>query len=354
MSTVNYNFKSGNQSSKNALPVWRMIQFLFWLVGVCILICLIFFPPIGTLLLWNILIPIAPLLIVVALGVWRNICPLATTNLLPRHFGLSQKKRLSQTQSGKLNLIGVCALYLIVPLRHAIFNTNGPATAALIIIMAVIGFCAGLIYEWKSVWCSGLCPIHPVEKLYGGNVLFSVPNAHCKQCENCVIPCPDSTPNMHPSLTEKTIFHRISAMLIIGGFPGFIWGWFHVPDEVAATTIKSLLSVYKFPFIGFVVTLSAYLIINSLLTKEKRRLLTRIFAASAVSCYYWFRIPSLIGFGKFANDGLLINLKNVLPIWIPYLIVTMLTIFFFIFLVLRKENNFSWVIRPEYAVKKIS
>jgi len=354
MYSVEYKFKSGNQLSKTSILSWRIAQILFWLIGMGILYCLIFYPSIGTLLFWNILIPIAPLLIVIALGVWRNLCPLATTNLLPRHLGLSKRKRLSQTQSGKLNLIGVCAFYFIVPLRHAIFNTNGPATAALIIFMAIVGVCAGFIYEWKSVWCSGLCPIHPVEKLYGGNVLLSMPNVHCGQCENCVIPCPDSTPNMNPSHSAKTVFHRISALLTTGGLPGFVWGWFHVPDELSATTFKTFIGVYQLPFSGFAITLSVYLVINYLLTKEKRRILTRIFAAAAVSCYYWYRIPSLIGFGKFANDGLLINLKGTLPIWMPYMLTIAMSIFFFSWLVLRKENNASWVIRPEYAMKKVS
>ena len=352
MSSIKYNFKSGDQLSKTSLLSWRFVQLLFWLIGVGILFCLMFYPSIGTLLFWNILIPVAPMLIVVALGVWRNICPLATTNLLPRHLGLSKRKRLSQTQSGKLNLIGVCAFYCMVPLRHAIFNTNGPATASLIILMAVVGVSAGFFYEWKSVWCSGLCPIHPIEKLYGGNVLLPVPNAHCSQCENCVIPCPDSTPNMYPSHTEKTIFHRVSALLITGGLPGFIWGWFHVSDSITPINLVTFLSVFQLPLLGFAVTLAIYCTVNSVVKRDGKRMLTRIFAASAVSCYYWYRIPSLIGFGKFANDGLLINLSGILPFWTPYLLTTVTTLFFFSWLVLREENKFSWVIRPAYAVKK--
>ena len=353
MSTTKQNFMSGNKLSSRSIISWRIIQFILWLLGVGILFCLLFYPSLGTLLFWNILIPVAPLLVVVSVGVWRNICPLATTNLLPRHLGLSKKMRLSQTQSGKLNLIGVCALYFIVPLRHALFNTDGRATAALIIFMAVVGICTGFFYEWKSVWCSGLCPIHPVEKLYGGNVLITVPNAHCGQCENCVIPCPDSTPNMFPSHTEKSVFHKISASLITGGLPGFIWGWFHVPDEVHATSINTFIGVYQLPVLGLAITLSIYLIINNLLKKDQKRHLTNLFAAMAVSCYYWYRIPSLIGFGMFANDGLLINLKGVLPFWMPTLLSVLFTIFFFILLIFRKENNQSWLIRPEYAVKKV-
>ena len=114
MSTVA--FKSGAQLSKKSIAIWRIVQFIIWLLGACILTCLLFFPPIGVLLFWNLLIPIAPFLFVVAVGIWRNVCPLATTNLLPRHLGLSQRKKLSAKQIGIFNIIATFALFIIVPL----------------------------------------------------------------------------------------------------------------------------------------------------------------------------------------------------------------------------------------------
>jgi hypothetical protein len=345
-------FKSGAQLSSRSILIWHTLQSAVWLVGAAILFCLLFFPSTGILLFWNILIPVAPVLFVVAAGVWRNICPLATTVLLPRHLGLSKRKKLSSTQLGKLNLVAVIALFVIVPLRHAIFNANGMATAILIISMAVIGITAGFFYEWKSIWCSGLCPVHPVEKLYGGNVLMSIPNAHCGECMNCVIPCPDSTPNVHPKSSVKTVYHKIAGLFIIGGLPGFIWGWFHVPDEAKITTLNTFLSGYKMPLLGFTITLVIYWILSSIIQRKFRRRLISVFAASGVSCYYWFRLPALFGFVKFGHDGLLVDLSNILPLWsIPVMnIVT--TFFFFYWLVTRKQNNESWLIRPEFADKQ--
>lgn len=342
-------FKSGDQLSKSSLLAWRIAQTAVWLVGAAILSCLLFFPSTGILLFWNILIPVAPALFVVCPGIWRNICPLASTTLMPRHLGLSKKNRLSVTQSGKLGLIATIALFVIVPLRHAIFNSDGPATAALIISLASAGIIAGFFYEWKSAWCSGLCPVHPVEKLYGGNVLMPMPNAHCNQCRNCVIPCPDSTPNIYPGAADKTVYHRISALLITGGLPGFIWGWFHVPDEAKLNSVHTLLSVYKMPVLGLIVTLLIYAILLANLPSKFQRSLSNIFAAAGVSCYYWYRIPALLGFGNFADDGLLVNLRNILPLWSLSIITIVTTLFFFYWLVIRKANNSSWVIRPQYA-----
>jgi hypothetical protein len=149
MSTANFGFKSGDQLSKKSIVIWRIVQTAVWLVGATILSCLLFFPKIGLLLFWNILIPVAPLLFVVAVGIWRNICPLATTNLLPRQLGLSKQKKLSATQLGKLNLIAVIALYVIVPLRHAVLNNNGVATGLMIVAMAAIGITLGFFMNGK-------------------------------------------------------------------------------------------------------------------------------------------------------------------------------------------------------------
>ena len=243
-------------------------------------------------------------------------------------------------------------LYTIVPLRHAVFNESGPATAALIMAMAAMGFGLGFIYEWKSVWCSGLCPVHPVEKLYGGNVIMPVPNLHCSACENCVIPCPDSTPNIQPGSYMKNTYQKICAIGITGGLPGFIWGWFHVPDASGLSNFSSLPEVYIMPWTGLFITLVIYLILTRTLPTAFEKKLNSVFAAAAVSCYYWFRIPSLFGFGIFAKDGLLLDLKTTIPGWTVYLVTTGFTLFFFYWLVIRKANRISWLIRPQYAAKQ--
>ena len=345
--------KSGNQLSASSILLWRFAQALVWLIGFGIMFCLWFFPSLGLLLFWNILIPVAPLLLVVATGLWRNVCPLATTNLLPRHLGLSKRKIMTSTQLGKWNLASVILLFMIVPLRHPIFNNNGHATALLIILMAIIGISVGLVYEWKSAWCSGLCPIHPVEKMYGQNTLSSIPNAHCSQCMNCVIPCPDATPNINPTASSKTIYHKINGNLMVGGLPGFIWGWFQVPDKTDGMHLNSILQAYEWPLIGLVVSLSLYIIISKLTKRNSERLLISIFAAAAVSFYYWHRIPELFGFGPFDKDGLLIDLSHQISAWIFTSISIAFTIFFWYWLVIRKQNKKSWIIRPEFG-KRIS
>ena len=352
MSKDNPPFKSGIQLSNHSILIWRIVQTAVWLVGAMILFFLVFYPPVGINMFWNILIPVAPALLVVFTGVWRNVCPMATNALLPRHLGLSKRKRLSSIQIAKLNLVAVIALYVLVPLRHAFFNTNGMATAVLIIAMVMISFASGFFFEWKSAWCSGLCPVHQVEKLYGSNSMLAVPNAHCGECRNCVIPCPDSTPGMHPLLSAKTLYHKISGYLIVGGFPGFVWGWFHVPDHAGLTGFGQLKEIYMLPSLGAAATLILFILLRKMFSKTSEEKLISIFAAAAVACYYWYRIPSLVGFGLNENDGILVNLKNTLPQWIILAAVIGTTVFFFWWIVFHKKNKNSWVIRPEFAIER--
>lgn len=338
--------KSGDQLSPKSILIWRIVQTLVWLIGITILFYLLFYPTIGIHLFWNILIPIAPALFVVAVGIWRNVCPMATTALFPRHMNFSKRKKLSLSQTSKLNLIAIISLFVIVPLRHAIFNTSGLATAILIISMGLIAVILGLFYEWKSAWCSGLCPVHPVEKLYGLNNRLTLPNAHCNQCYRCVTPCPDSTLGIDSFSSKKTNYHKVSGFLMIGAFPGFIWGWFQVLDYNGVNSIGQLVTIYLMPIIGLLATSILFLILKRFF---KEKTLIAVFSTVAVSFYYWFRLPALFGFGIFPGDGMLIDLTGIVPEWSMTVIVFITTIFFFWWIVFKKNNKISWAIRPVYA-----
>lgn len=345
---ISIKLKSGNHLAKRSILIWRIIQTLVWVVGVLIIFNLIFYPTIGLHLFWNILIPIAPGLLVVGVGVWRNVCPLGSTALFPRHIGFSKRKKLTIQQTSKLNLIAAIALFVIVPLRHAIFNTNGLATAVLLLSLGLISVIFGILFEWKSGWCSSLCPIHPVEKLYGLNNKLTLPNAHCNKCYSCVTPCPDSIPRINPFSLKKSNHYKIAGFAMIGGFPGFVWGWFQVPDYNGITSIEELVAVFLFPIIGLIVTSILFLILNNF---SQEKVLISIFSASAVSCYYWYRLPALFGFGNFPGDGMLIDLTGVIPDWSIVFTILSTTIFFFWWIVFRKNNRIRWEIRPSYANK---
>jgi len=335
--------------SSPALLFWKSLQILFWFIGIGLLLIMLFLPPLGVTLFWNILIPVAPALLVIGTGIWRNICPLATTAIIPDRLGISQKKKITSAQQQTLQLLGVIGLLLIIPLRHVLFNINGQATALIIISLSLVAFSSGLIFESRSAWCSGLCPIHPVEKLYGSGVAFSLPNAQCNTCAKCSVPCPDSTKNLTPSAL-KSATSKLVENLLAGAFPGYIWGWFQVPDYTATFALRNYYTVYEYPLVGGMVTLSLYLILKSRYQNHKK-LIMSLFAAAAVSCYYWFRLPQLFGFSNLHSNGILVNLTGYLPSWSMSILNLATTTFFVWWIVIANKKDRSWSIRPAYAIE---
>lgn len=327
---------------------WRVAQTAVWAVGVTILLLLFLVPTIGLHAFWNVLIPVAPALLVFAPGIWRNVCPMATVGLLARHFGLSQRARPTRAWTARLLLAGVVLLFTIVPLRHVVLDTSGFATGVAIVILALAAALLGLIFEWKSAWCSGLCPVHPVERLYGAAPAISPPNAHCSACASCVGRCPDSTsgvgpPGMDPSSNvTPPVAATIAGVLMVGAFPGFIWGWFQVPDWHGSEGWNHVHVAYGWPIAGAAVTAALYGLIRG--TWPHLKSTRRVFAAGAICCYYWYRLPALFGFGSPPGDGTLVDLRGSLPDAFPLILRVTSTVLFLWWLTCRPDG--AWTRRP--------
>jgi hypothetical protein len=336
--------------SPAARLIWRVFQAAVWLVALVILVLLAFAPEMGLHALWNVLIPVAPALLAVAPGLWRNICPLGTTSQLPRHFGISAAVRLPPRLLSVLQATGIVLLLLIVPLRHVLFNVDAQATLTLLIVIGAMALVSGFVFEGKSGWCAGICPVHPVEKLYGQDPAISIPNAHCRRCVRCTAICPDSTKAMHPLLGKNLAARRWAGALLVGGFPGYIWGWFHIPDAREGPVLATLGPAYVVPFGAMAVSLAIFLILASFSSGAgERRRLVRTFAAAAISIYYWYRLPGLVGHGLNPGDGMLVDLRRSFPAWILLPVQVGVVAFWFWWLLGRHHPERAWQIRPPYA-----
>jgi hypothetical protein len=328
---------------------WSAAQLLVWLTGLALLAALVFAPTAGLHGLWNVLIPLAPAILVFMPGVWRNICPLGSTALAPRRTGRSLRRRLSDRSQGRLVLGGVLLLLLIVPLRHVALNLSGPASAVALVVVALMALVAGLSYEWKSAWCSGLCPVHPVERLYGQEPAVTAPNMHCRTCEGCVSLCPDSVKASPLKGGRRTGAQQVACTLMTGGFPGFVWGWFQVRDYAGAQGWSHLADCYTLPMVGLAATLVLYLGLRPLVGPRRHAQLARVFAFAAVACYYWYRLPALFGYGPFPGDGMLVDLRQVLPAWAPFASHFATTALFGWWLLAKPRSKRSWLVRPSFA-----
>jgi len=342
------------KSNVISLPanVWKVTQILLWLIGVTIVGLLLFKEEIGIMVFWNFLIPVAPAILVVFPGVWRNICPMSSTALLPKKLKLAKVRKISLKSQGNLYLLGVIALLVIVPLRHLQLNINGPATAVMLLTAAFAAIIMGMFVEWRSGWCASACPIHSVERLYGSTPLFTTDNAHCSSCEQCVSVCPDATKQMTSALTRNIATERLAGLVMTGGFFGFIWGWYQVPDYRGVIDLSTIITAYTWPLVGGLISLFVYLIIKEMLNTKQTQFLNRLFATASVACYYWYRIPSLFGVGIYPTDGVLIDLSASLPLWFPLASQLISASFFIWFMMIRphRKAKKSWSIRPAYAI----
>ncbi len=293
--------------------IWRWAQVLTWAAGMFIWGALIVQPELGLHLLWNVLIPLLPALLVVAPGVWRNVCPLASLSLAPHHFGLSRGKQLSPASRGRFYLGAFVLLMVVVPLRKVLLDTNGAVLAAILCAVGLLAIGRGLVFKWKSSWCSSLCPVYPVELLYGSRPLVSVPNAHCSSCLRCVAPCSESTAGLTPGTAVDTKLGRHVGVAFTGCFPGFVWGWYNVPTYSGWEGIDHLHVAYGIPWLAGGLTLTLHLALRRAWPKQED-LIGRVFAAAAIITYYWYRLPPVFGIGN-PDAAMVVDLSPWLPAW---------------------------------------
>lgn len=324
---------------------WQAVQAIMLAGGVVLWGSLWFAPETGLAILWNAVIPAAPAVFVIAAGWWRNICPLATLSLLPQRLLPSLRPRLSLRCQAKLQLAGVLLLLLIVPLRRVSLDLSGPATAITLGAVALLAVAAGLVGEKKSAWCAGLCPVLPVESLYGTRPVRTFPNTRCGSCQACVARCPDSM-KRKVAAESRPPFAKLAAILMTGGFPGFIAGWMQVPDYRPDEGWNHALEAWGLPAVGMVLSLTLYGVLRRLMAARHHSLLAALFAAASVIIYYWFRLPGLMGFpGPAGTDGVLVDIHDSIPHWTPA-VLRAGAVGFFLFWFLRVAPDRQWMYRP--------
>ncbi len=244
---------------------------------------------IGQKIYWDIIIFSAPMIFLIIPGAWRNICPVGVLSLLPANLKVNSDHK-SYHQSSKLLLCGFILLVILIPLRHVYYTSI--VEVSVLITTGLIALLSGFIYKSKSGWCNGLCPLIHVEKLYGIKPLKSFNSIYCKPCSHCVSPCLDLIKNDPPSnLKKKSILDRV----LFGGFPGLIWGWFQVENHSGLIDYKSIIQSYQTPLISMVATFVLFELFRIILKNKTRFSLELFFSFSAISLYYWYRLPQVIG-----------------------------------------------------------
>jgi NADPH-dependent 2,4-dienoyl-CoA reductase/sulfur reductase-like enzyme/ferredoxin len=273
------------------LPLWvwhvaRAIS-VTGLIGLCVL--LVVRPTTGLYVMWRIIAPTLPLLFIVGPGLWRNICPLAAGNQVPRLFRFTRSVTPPRWLKQRGYLVGVIGFLALVANRRLLFDHNGPATAAMLAAALVSAFTGGTIFAGKSGWCSSICPLFPVQRLYGQTPFVTVPNSHCRPCVGCAKNCYDFNPrvayqaDMHDDDPRWTAPRKFFA----GSFPGVVLGYWTVNDP-------SLVRTYL-TFLAYVLVSAGSFFALEALVRISASRLAGIYGGVALTTFYWFGAPGVSG-----------------------------------------------------------
>lgn len=270
--------------------IWNILQWVVLLATVALIVGLFTRPGITLDILWFVLIPVLPATFLVNAGIWRGICPLASLNTLgPAERGVSLTRTWITASAG----VGIILLFLMVPARHLLFNTNGMWLGVVIVAVALLSLGMGLWVQAKGGFCNSICPVLPVEKLYGQSPLVSVRNPRCVPCTLCTSRgCLD----LDPSISVRTAVGDGNGVrdwiktpfgIFAAAFPGFVFGYFHVAD----LPVEQWMTVYGTIFAWALGSLIGFAVLAALLRIATFRLMPFL-GALAVGIYYWYAAPA--------------------------------------------------------------
>jgi nitrite reductase (NADH) large subunit len=294
------------------LWVWHVVR-AFSVAGTLLLVVLLIAAPAtGLKIFWRFIIPLLPLLFFVAPGLWRNICPLAAMNQTPRYLkftrGLSTPRWLKEYGY----VIAIAAFAAVVASRRPLFNHSGVATAVLLLAALAAALVSGTLFRGKSGWCTSMCPLLPVQRIYGQTPFLTLPNSHCQPCVGCTKNCYDFNPkvaylaDLHDNDRHWSAYRKF----FVGAFPGIIYAYFQAS---AGTT----LGLYGQFVLYAAASAGAFFVLEAFVKVSANRL-TALFGAVALNLFYWYGIDVVLGAG--APDAVVWPLRSLLAaatlIWV--------------------------------------
>ena len=284
---------AGRLTADTAARIWKSAQVAGIVLTAALLVGLLRAPDVTLRILWNAVIPVLPAVFLVQPTLWRNVCPLATLNVATgRRFGT---RTLSPEAARRLGAIGIALFLLMVPARRFLFNVDGAVLALTVLLVAVLALLMGLAFDMKAGFCNSLCPVLPVERLYGQRALFRVKNPRCTPCSLCTRSgCLELAQKKSVAQTlgdaarpGHWLFTPYGAFA--AAFPGFIVGYYTTTD-VALATAPAALAVYGHVGLWMLASWVAVAAL-ALAFRVTGPAATMPIAGLSFGLYYWFAAP---------------------------------------------------------------
>jgi len=271
--------------------IWTALRGLGLAGALGIILTALTAPTVGLTMFWGIFVPIAPLLFLIAPGLWRNVCPMASLNQLPRALRFTRDWTLPSRVQQSAPLISAGLFLLIVPLRKITLDHDGEALVAFLLALLGLALVGGFAFKGKSGWCTQFCPMLQVERFYGQSPLFVVRNSHCRPCVGCSKNCYDANPtaaylkDLHDPNPRLALYRKGFA----GAMPWLIVAFFSQP-ALTSITIPNVLALYGRLLLVIAVGIGAFLIIEARTRFTSYQLILG-HAIVAINLFYWFVTP---------------------------------------------------------------
>jgi len=267
------------------VPFWHAIRIGSVLAYLALCVGLFIAPSGALFAFFKVVVPLLPITFFVAPGLWRNICPLAAANQAPRVLGFSRALTAPDWLRRYGAIIAITLFFGITAARIAFFNSNGAGLGVLLLLTIVNAFVAGVSFKGKSGWCSSLCPLLPLQRVYGQTPLANVPNSHCQPCVGCTKNCYDFRPSVayQADLHDPDPEWTRPRKFFVAALPGYVLGFFLLVAHpgLALPEVYLRLAAFFLGSVGLFYLLQA-------LVRVRTGVLVTLFGAVAINLFYWY------------------------------------------------------------------
>lgn len=268
---------------------WPVLRLASVAAAGALWVALLLRPRTGLFVFWSLLVPLLPLFFMLAPGLWRNLCPMAAANQLPRVSRLTRGLPLPRWLERHGYAVAVLLFVVLATSRKLGLEGSGVAVAALVggsMLLATVG---GAVFRGKSAFCGGICPLRPTQGLFGQTPPIKVAPSHCRPCVGCTPNCTDLEPSgaFVAELADPDPYRGAYRRLFAGALPGFTVAFFTGPAVEAAGVAAVLGQIAAFSL----ASLGAFFVLDQLAARAAPGATTAVFAASAFGLFYWFNVP---------------------------------------------------------------
>jgi nitrite reductase (NADH) large subunit len=271
--------------------VWHVARVLVLLSTVAIAALLAVRPAVGLKILWDVAVPILPLVLVVAPGFWRQVCPMAFLNQIPRMANITQGLDLPQPLKNSAFAIAVASFAGCVALRVPVLNQNAFVVAAGVLAALGLALTGGLVFKGRSGWCGTFCPLGPIQRTFGQAPLIIVRNGFCNTCVGCQKNCYDFNPRgaIFSDVYDDDPRFAWQRRLFMGLLPGLILGYFGQGPAPAYGEPQYHIILFG----ACCASAGLYGLAVSFLPVAPYKI-SVLFGAFALGAFYWFSGPTMV------------------------------------------------------------